>query len=97
VASRQPSGLSLAGGTTFVALGVIVNLAAAVKHWHTVRQIERGKLLRFRPVSLGTVVACLLTVIGTVDGSLLDLWTGPFFAVAMQGFPAHRINQPHLA
>ncbi len=69
--AHQPSGLSLGGGTALVALGVVVNVAAAVKHWHIVRQLERGQPLRFRPVSLGTVVAVLLALLGLVIAGYL--------------------------
>jgi len=71
VAPHHPSGLSLAAGTTLVVLGVGVNLMAAVMHWQTVRQLERGQPLRFRPVSLGTVVAVLLASLGLLMAAYL--------------------------
>jgi putative membrane protein len=71
--AHQPSGLSLWGGTTLVALGVIVNLTAAVKHWHTVRRLDRGQPLRFRPVSPGTVMAVLLGLLGLLIAAYLLL------------------------
>src|ERR1700676_4458494 len=60
VAPRQRSGLSLWVGTTLVIFGVAVNVGAAVKHWYTVRRLERGQPLRFSPWSLGMTVAFLL-------------------------------------
>jgi putative membrane protein len=63
---RQHSGFSLWVGTTLVVLGVVINLAAAVKHWHTIRRLERGQPLRFHPWSLGMLVALLLGVLGLV-------------------------------
>jgi len=61
---HQHSGLSLWAGTTLVILGVAINVWAAVKHWHTVGRLERGQPLRFRPWSLGIVVALLLGLFG---------------------------------
>jgi putative membrane protein len=66
VPPRQHSGFSLMVGTTLVVLGVVINLAAAVQHWRTVRRLERGQPLRFRPWSLGMAVAFLLSVLGLV-------------------------------
>ena len=61
---QQHSGLSLWFGTTLVILGVVVTVAAAVKHWYTVRRLERGQPLRFSPWSLGMIVAFLLGLVG---------------------------------
>jgi putative membrane protein len=71
VAPQQSTGLSLWVGTTLVILGVAVNLAAAVKHWHTVRRLKRGQPLRFRPWSLGMVVAFLLGLLGLLTATYL--------------------------
>jgi putative membrane protein len=59
-------GVSLWVGTTLVLLGVAVNLLAAFKHVKTVRRLDRGEAIRFSPVSLGTVVAVILGVLGLV-------------------------------
>src|SRR6202161_4616834 len=48
VSPQHSTGLSLWVGTTLVILGVAVNVAAAVKHWYTVRRLDRGQQLRFR-------------------------------------------------
>ena len=71
VSQHQHSGLSLWGGTTLVVLGVAVNLAAAVKHWYTVRRLERGQPLRFSPWSLGMTVAFLLGLLGLLMATYL--------------------------
>ena len=71
VASQHGTGLSLWVGTTLVLLGVAVNVAAAVKHWYTVRRLERGQPLRFRPWSLGMVVAFLLGLLGLLTATYL--------------------------
>lgn len=64
VSPYERSGLSLWVGTTLVIFGVAVNVGAAVKHWYTVRRLERGQPLRFRPWSLAMVVALLLGLFG---------------------------------
>jgi putative membrane protein len=71
VSSQHGTGLSLWVGTTLVILGVTVNVAAAVKHWYTVRRLERGQPLRFRPWSLGMIVAFLLGLLGLLTATYL--------------------------
>jgi len=71
VPPHHSSGLSLWVGTTLVILGVAVNVAAAVKHWYTVRRLERGRPLRFRAWSLGMVVALLLGLLGVLTTTYL--------------------------
>ena len=71
VTPHHSTGLSLWAGTTLVILGVAVNLAAAAKHWHTVRRLERGQPLRFKPWSLGMVVAILLGLLGLLTATYL--------------------------
>ena len=71
VSPHQHSAFSLWMGTTLVVLGVAVNLAAAVMHWHTVRLLEQGQPIRFRPISLGLVVALLLRVLGLLMAGYL--------------------------
>src|SRR6267378_7931005 len=43
VQPRQRLAVSLWVGTTLVLLGVAVNFLAAVKHWNTVRRLDRGQ------------------------------------------------------
>jgi putative membrane protein len=76
VAPHRSSGLSLWVGTTLVILGVAVNVAAAGKHWYTVRRLERGQALRFRPWSLAMVVALLLGLLGLVTATYLIVGVG---------------------
>jgi putative membrane protein len=64
VEPQEELSVSLWVGTTLVLLGVGVNLFAAVKHWNTVRRLNRGQPVRFGPVSLGLVVAVLLGLLG---------------------------------
>jgi putative membrane protein len=64
-------GVSMWIGTALVVLGVVVTLCAAVKHWQTVRRLERGEVLRFSPLSLGTIVALLLALLGLLIAGYL--------------------------
>jgi putative membrane protein len=65
------SGFSLGVGTTLIVVGVAVNVAAAFKHWRTMRRLERGQALRFTAVSLGMGVALLLALLGLVMAAYL--------------------------
>ncbi len=58
--------MSLWVGTALVLLGVVVNVCAALKHYHAVARLDRGEPLRFRPMSLGNIVALLLALLGLV-------------------------------
>jgi len=71
VSPQQHGGLSLWVGTTLVIFGVVVNVGAAIKHWYTVRRLERGQPLRFRPWSLGLIVALLLGLLGMLMATYL--------------------------
>ena len=71
VAPQHRLGFSLLAGTTLVILGVVMNLAAAVKHWYTVRRLERGQPLKFTPWSLGMIVALLLGLLGLLTAIYL--------------------------
>lgn len=57
-------GLSRWVGTALVALGVLVNVAAAIQYGWRMRTLARGQTLRPRAVSLGTVVAVVLAALG---------------------------------
>jgi putative membrane protein len=63
-APHRHTGLSLWGGMALVVLGVVVNVAAAARHWRTIRGLERGRPVGFQPWSLGMVVAVLLGLFG---------------------------------
>ena len=71
VSPQQRSGLSLWVGTALVILGVAVNAIAAVSHWHTVRRLDRGQPIRFRPFSLASLVAIVLALIGLLMATYL--------------------------
>jgi putative membrane protein len=62
--AQKNTGLSLWMGTMLVILGVAVSLGAAIMHWFTLRRLEQGQPIRFRSVSLGMIVACLLGLLG---------------------------------
>jgi putative membrane protein len=64
-------GISLWVGTTLVILGVAVEVAAAIKHWYTIRRLEQGQPLRFSPWSLGMIVAFLLGLVGLLTATYL--------------------------
>jgi len=64
-------GLSLWIGTTLVLMGVVVNAFAAIRHWQTVRRLERNQPLRFRPLSMGIIVALFLAVLGLLTATYL--------------------------
>jgi putative membrane protein len=76
VVSRPHSGVSLWVGTTLVLLGVAITLGAAVKHYKTVRRLERGQPLRFSPWSLGMIVAFVLGLFGFALASYLVFGLG---------------------
>lgn len=62
--SVQTHTVSMWTGVALVALGVIVNLVAAWQHWMITRRITRQEALKFSPITLGTVVAILLAIMG---------------------------------
>jgi putative membrane protein len=68
---HQHSGLSLWVGITLVILGVIVNLAAAAKHWRGLQRLERGQAMRFKPLSLEMAVAFMLGLLGLLMAAFL--------------------------
>lgn len=66
-----PHSLSLGVGVALVVLGVVVNVLAALQHWHTIRRLDRGEPLRFQAVSLGTIVAIVVGLIGLTMAAYL--------------------------
>ncbi len=66
-----PHRWSLGIGTVLVALGVIVNLLAAVQHTRTVRRLRCGEPYIPPLVSPGTILALALALIGLVMGAYL--------------------------
>lgn len=67
----RQQGFSLWAGVALVVIGVAVNLAAAVKHWQTIRRLESGRPLRYHPLSLGAVVALLMGLLGLLMAAYL--------------------------
>ena len=67
----KQSGLSLSVGVTLIVLGVVVNLAAAVRHWQTMRRLKRGEPLQFHSISLGIMVAVVLGMLGALMAGYL--------------------------
>lgn len=51
-------------GTLLVVLGVVVNLAAAHRHRKIVQQLQQGSPVLLRRLSLATVVAFVLALLG---------------------------------
>jgi putative membrane protein len=70
-------GLSLWLGTALVVLGVAVNVGAVFLHVRTLRRLDQGIPVRFPAVSLGTVVAIFLGVLGLLMVAYLLLGLGP--------------------
>lgn len=66
---------SIWAGTTLVALGVLLNLGVAFKHWHTIRRLEKGLPLRFHAASLGVIVAVLVGLFGLILVVYLQFWS----------------------
>ncbi len=64
IAPAAHPGLSLWLGTALVILGVTVNVGAAMIHGRVLRRLDAGQPIRFRALSLGTVVAMLLGALG---------------------------------
>ena len=83
LAPPNQRGLSLWLGTSLVGLGVIVDVTAGLRHARTVRRLDQGQAIRFRVLSLGTIVAMLLGVLGILMiGYLLSGLGYPTFEAA---------------
>jgi putative membrane protein len=57
-------GLSLWFGTALIAVGVIVNIAASLRHIHLVRELDRAELSHSHSVTLPLVTAAFLALVG---------------------------------
>ncbi len=62
--TQAHTGLSLWFGTAVILLGVAVNLFAAWRHLHLVRQLNRGTPSHFHPSTHALLVAVVLAFIG---------------------------------
>ncbi|MDP1796016.1 MAG: DUF202 domain-containing protein [Planctomycetaceae bacterium] len=71
--ARSHFSVSLWIGTGLVLFGVIVTIAAAIKHQETLRRLEQGQPLRFSRWSMGIVVGLLLGLGGMLMTGYL-LW-----------------------
>lgn len=58
-------------GTTLVLLGVVVNLVAALQHWRTVTRLASNRPVPLRRLSLATLTAIVLGLLGIVIGIYL--------------------------
>jgi putative membrane protein len=64
--ATRDSLLAMWGGTALVAIGVVVNVIAAVNHARFISRFNHGRPLRARPVSMGVIVSMLLASLGVV-------------------------------
>lgn len=71
---HTPTGLSIWIGGGLIVLGVVVNVAAAVRHIRLLRMLERGEPYRPSAWSLGVIVTLLLACVGVVMTAYLILW-----------------------
>jgi putative membrane protein len=70
-APPKQSSFSLACGVTLIALGVVANLFAAVRHYQNVQRLQRGEPIQFSAVSLGILVAVVLALLGALMAGYL--------------------------
>ncbi|WP_437204836.1 YidH family protein [Planctomicrobium sp. SH664] len=71
-------GASLWAGTALLILGVVVNIAATIKHRRELQRLSEGLPLPASFFSLGTVVALILAAIGLLMAVYLVLGLGAF-------------------
>ena len=64
-------GFSVWMGISLVGVGVIVNVAAAFRHWHTIRRLEQGQPIRFHPLSLAFMAAMAMGLVGLLMAGYL--------------------------
>lgn len=73
---EQRLGISLWVGTALILIGVAVTVGAALKHWQTVRRLAHGQPIPIRPLSLATIVAMLLALLGLAIAAYLVFGLG---------------------
>ena len=73
VAPVQHAAFSQWAGIGLVVLGVAVTASAGVRHARFVQRYNRGELRRPGPISLGTVLAVILAVLGIAMAAYLVL------------------------
>jgi len=67
----KQTGVSMAVGVTLVVLGASANLLATINHWRTIQRLKQGLPITLRPFSLGSAVALLLVLIGSLMAAYL--------------------------
>lgn len=72
---RPSSGLSLWIGGSLVALGVVVNVVAAMSHVQNIRGLLQGKPYRVSAWSFGVLITLIMAVIGLVLTAYVCLWS----------------------
>lgn len=77
---------SLWFGVALILFGVVVTLGAAVGHWKTIKRLDRGELLEFKPLSLAIITAVVLAVLG--------LGLTAYFAFGFYGEPVVKAVAP---
>src|SRR4051794_10996475 len=68
---QQHTGLSLYVGVALVGLGVIVNIASAIKYGQTIRRLKRGAPVSPGVLSLEVIIAIVLALLGLAMGAFL--------------------------
>lgn len=68
---ESASGWSLWIGTGLIALGIVVNLAAAGNHYRDLRRLRRGEPLTMPICSLAIVVSVFLAILGAATAGYL--------------------------
>ena len=73
-ARLHPYGLSLWFGTTFIVVGIVVNLLAAWHYSRLARVLDRGEVPKPRPLAGAVAVAVVLALVGLVMAAYL-IWS----------------------
>ncbi len=60
------TGISHWMGTALVALGVLVNIAAALQHWRRMQEVEKGEQPAPMPLPLATLLPAILALLGAL-------------------------------
>ena len=70
-AAVHATGVSEYSGVALVAVGVIVNVTAAIRHIRTVHELRSGRWIAGRPSASAVVLALLLAAVGLGMGAYL--------------------------
>jgi putative membrane protein len=63
-APQHSNGFSLWFGTALIVVGVVVNLAAGLRHMKLVRQLDNGETSHTHPATFAAAIAFFLAVVG---------------------------------